>query len=124
MAARPRTEIPRAVLARVARHDIGTSRMAALARTALAHAETPRAVLAAVTRPRPRTPPATTALAAAAALALALWAMPVAAAQVVVRSTLEPPVIGLGETATFVLEAQANGVTGVRFTPEFTPEVP
>jgi hypothetical protein len=64
-----------------------------------------------------RTPLAPLAL----ALAAAILAGP-AAAQVVVRAALEPPVIGLGETATFMLEVQSHGLTGVRFDPTFTLE--
>src|ERR1700730_9239643 len=57
----------------------------------------------------------------ALALAPALLAGP-AAAPGVVRAALEPPVIGLGETATFMLEVQSHGLTGVRFDPTFTLE--
>jgi hypothetical protein len=80
-------------------------------------ADPPGAAVAATCRRKP-----TVSLLAFAAAALIALAPPPATATVVVRSDLEPQVIGLGETATFTLEVQSSGVSSVRFSPTFTLE--
>ncbi|HXO22827.1 MAG TPA: BatD family protein, partial [Thermoanaerobaculia bacterium] len=55
-------------------------------------------------------------------LALAALAGAVPAAGVEVSSSLEPPVIGLGEVATFSVEAHATGFDHLRFQPSFQVE--
>lgn len=52
----------------------------------------------------------------------AVSGLPAWGADHVVRATLEPPVVGLGETAVFTIEVQGTGLSSLSFRPDFELE--